>query len=179
MTITSSLSLWEWRKEKYLFLFPQCIRITHPVFRGLNYSHKKMHICPILKKLDTDVTTTREMVEIMETKYSKANRVWILDRGMVSEDNLEFMRCSGARYLVGTSKSRLKKFEQQLVEKNWEEAAPGVEVRLCPSPEGADETFVLCRSLGRKEKENAILNRFVVREAREAGRTGSHRENTG
>ena len=126
-----------------------------------------------------DVTTTREMVEIMETKYGKANRVWILDRGMVSEDNLEFMRRSGARYLVGTPKSLLKKFEQQLVEKNWEEAVPGVEVRLCPSPEGADETFVLCRSLGRKEKENAILNRFVVREAREAGRTGSHRENTG
>lgn len=126
-----------------------------------------------------DVTTTREMVEIMETKYGKANRVRILNRGMVSEDNLEFMRRSGARYLVGTPKSLLKKFEQQLVEKNWEEVAPGVEVRLCPSPEGADETFMLCRSLGRKEKENAILNRFVVREAREAGRTGSHRENTG
>ena len=40
---------------------------------------------------------------------------------------------------------------------------PGVEVKLCPSPEGTDETFVLCRSLGRKEKENAILNRFVTR----------------
>ena len=110
-----------------------------------------------------DVTTTREMVEIMETKYGKANRVWVMDRGMVSEDNLEFMRTTGARYLVGTPKSLLKKFEQQLLDQNWEEVQPGVEVKLCRSPEGTDETFVLCRSQGRKEKENAILNRFVTR----------------
>jgi len=111
----------------------------------------------------TDVTTTEEMVEIMESKYGKANRVWVMDRGMVSEDNLEFMRTSKARYLVGTPKSLLKKFEQHLLDKDWEEVRPGVEVKLCRPPEGADETFVLCRSLGRKEKENAILNRFVAR----------------
>jgi hypothetical protein len=63
----------------------------------------------------TDVTTTQEMVLVMETKYGKANRIWVLDRGMVSEDNLEFMRVSGARYLVGTPKSLLKKFEQHLL----------------------------------------------------------------
>ena len=111
----------------------------------------------------TDVTTTQEMVEAMETKYGKANRVWVMDRGMVSEDNLEFMRTSGARYLVGTPKSLLKKFEQHLLDQDWEEVQPGVEVKLCKSPEGPDETFVLCRSLGRKEKERAILNRFVAR----------------
>jgi transposase len=111
----------------------------------------------------TDVTTTQEMVEAMEVKYGKANRVWVLDRGMVSEDNLEFMRTAKARYLVGTPKSLLKKFEQQLLNQDWEEVQPGVEVKLYTSPEGADETFVLCRSLGRKEKENAILNRFVTR----------------
>ena len=82
---------------------------------------------------------------------------------MVSEKNLEFMRTSGARYLVGTPKSLLKKFEQHLLDQDWEEVQPGVEVKLCPSPEGTEETFVLCRSLGRKEKENAILNRFVAR----------------
>lgn len=111
----------------------------------------------------TDVTTPREMVELMETKYGKANRVWVMDRGMVSEKNLEFMRTSGARYLVGTPKSLLRKFEQHLLDEDWEEVRPGVEVKLCPSPEGTEETFVLCRSLGRKEKENAILNRFVMR----------------
>jgi transposase len=110
-----------------------------------------------------DVTTTQEMVGIMEAKYGKANRVWVLDRGMVSEENLEFLRASGARYLVGTPKSLLKKFERQLLEQNWERVQAGVEVKLCRSPGGADETFVLCRSAGRKEKENAILNRFVDR----------------
>jgi len=99
----------------------------------------------------------------MEAKYGQANRVWVMDRGMVSEENLEFMRMNNARYLVGTPKSLLRKFEQELLNRNWEEVAPGVEVSLAHSPEGKDETFVLCRSLGRKEKENAILNRFITR----------------
>jgi transposase len=111
----------------------------------------------------TDVTTTQQMVHAMEVKYGKANRVWVMDRGMVSEDNLKYLRSTGARYLVGTPKSMLKKFEQQLLEQSWEEVQPGVDVKLCRSPEGTEETFVLCRSLGRKEKENAILNRFVAR----------------
>jgi transposase len=110
-----------------------------------------------------DVTTTEEMVGIMEAKYGKANRVWVMDRGMVSEKNLEFMRKTGARYLVGTPKAMLRKFERQLLAQNWQEVQPGVEVQLCRSPEGTDDTFVLCRSLGRKEKENAILSRFVTR----------------
>ena len=110
-----------------------------------------------------DVTTTQEMVEIMEAKYGKGNRVWVLDRGMVSEDNLEYLRSTAARYLVGTPKSMLKKFEQQFLEQNWEAVQPGVDVKLCRSPEGPEETFILCRSAGRKEKENAILNRFVNR----------------
>jgi len=110
-----------------------------------------------------DVTTTQEMVHMMETRYGQANRVWVMDRGMVSEKNLEFMRESNARYLVGTPKSLLKKFEQEMLGWKWEEVGPGVEVNLVQSPEGKGETFVLCRSLGRKEKENAILNRFVTR----------------
>ena len=73
---------------------------------------------------------------MMEAKYGKANRVWVMDRGMVSEKNLEFMRASGARYLVGTPKSLLKKFEQHLLDQNWEEVQPGVEVRLCPHRKG-------------------------------------------
>ena len=109
----------------------------------------------------TDVTTTQEMVKIMEVKYGKANRVWVMDRGMVSEKNLESLRSTGARYLVGTPKSLLKKFERQLLEQDWQKVQPGVDVKLCYSPEGTEETFVLCRSVGRKEKENAILNRFV------------------
>ena len=111
----------------------------------------------------TDVTTTQEMVAIMEAKYGKAGRVWVMDRGMVSEDNLEYLRATGARYLVGTPKSMLKKFEQKLLDHDWKEVQPGVAVKICASPDGTEETFVLCRSLGRKEKENAILTRFVAR----------------
>jgi transposase len=108
-----------------------------------------------------EVTTTQEMIQIMESKYGKANRIWVMDRGMVSEDNLDYMRKKGARYLVGTPKSMLKKFEQQLLGKDWEEVQSGVEVRLCSVPDSQGETFGLCRSQGRREKENAILNRFV------------------
>ena len=88
----------------------------------------------------------------MEAKYGKANRIWVMDRGMVSEENLEFMRKSGACYLVGTPKSMLKKFERQLLEGDWEEVQPGVNVKICRSPEGTDETFVLCSSGRQKRK---------------------------
>lgn len=108
-----------------------------------------------------DVTTPKEMIQIMESKYGKANRIWVMDRGMVSEDNLDYMRRKGARYLVGTPKAMLRKFERQLPSRDWEEVQAGVEVRLCSNPDTQAETFVLCRSQGRREKENAILNRFV------------------
>jgi transposase len=111
----------------------------------------------------TDVTTVEEMVEWMEDKYGQAQRVWVMDRGMISEENLEFLRKRGARYLVGTPRSMLKRFEQELAEANWEEVEPGVEIKLCRTPEGTEETFILCRSRGRQEKETAILNRFVNR----------------
>jgi transposase len=86
-----------------------------------------------------------------------------MDRGMVSEDNLELMRKKKMKYLVGTPKSMLKKFERELLESNWEEVESGVEVKLCATSEGSEETFILCRSQGRIEKEIGILNRFVTR----------------
>ncbi|MGD0886427.1 MAG: IS1634 family transposase [Thermodesulfovibrionales bacterium] len=110
-----------------------------------------------------DVTTTEEMVLIMESKYGKANRIWVMDRGMVSEENIEFMKERGTKYLVGTPKSMLRKFEQELLAKGWEEVRPGVEVKICFCPDGREEAFVLCRSESRKDKEIAILNRFVAR----------------
>lgn len=110
-----------------------------------------------------DVTTTKAMVLTMERKYGKADRIWVMDRGMVSEDNMEFMRQRGARYLVGTPKSMLRKFEHELLAQDWEAVHPGVEVKRCASPEGGEDTFVLCRSEGRKDKEAAILNRFIIR----------------
>lgn len=110
-----------------------------------------------------DVTTVEEMVEMMEEKYGQAERVWVMDRGMISEENLEFLRRRGARYLVGTPKSMLKRYEREMTETGWEEVAPGVAIKMCTAPEGGEEHFILCRSEGRKEKERAILNRFVER----------------
>lgn len=111
----------------------------------------------------TDVTTVREVIAFMEGKYGKAGRIWVMDRGMVSEENLDELRHGGAFYIVGTPKASLKKFERELLEKDWREVAPGVELKLCAAPDGADETFVLCRSAARAEKEKAIFERFTTR----------------
>jgi transposase len=106
-----------------------------------------------------DVTTVEEMVELMEEKYGQAKRIWVMDRGMISEDNIDFLRSREARYIVGTPKSQLKQFEPQLLEKvNWAQVQAGVEVKLVPHPDGGrDEQYVLCRSSARREKEAAMI----------------------
>lgn len=109
-----------------------------------------------------DVTTLEEIVEAMEAKYGRANRIWVFDRGIVSEANLAFLRGRGGQYLVGTPKSQLRKFETDLIDKDWREVREGIEVKLVPSP-GGEETFVLCRSRDRREKEKAMHERFVSR----------------
>ena len=108
----------------------------------------------------TDVTTVEDIVEAMEKLYGKANRIWVMDRGMVSEENLEFLRGRNGFYLVGTPKSQLRHFERELLEKDWQEVQAGVEVKLC---EEEGELFILCRSEGRKEKDRAIVRRFEKR----------------
>jgi len=110
----------------------------------------------------TDVTTLEEIVSLMERRYGQADRVWVVDRGMVSEKNLTFLREGKRRYIVGTPKSMLKRFEQQLLSEDWHAVREGLEVKLCPSPDGA-ETFVLCRSRDRREKEKAMHGRFEQR----------------
>ena len=109
----------------------------------------------------TDVTTVEEIVETMRTKYGQERRVWVMDRGMVSEDNLEMLREAGACYIVGTPKSMLKKFERELLGEDWVKVQPEVEVKLCEAPGGQRERFVLCRSRGRIEKDRAIRVRQV------------------
>ncbi len=109
-----------------------------------------------------DMTTLEEIVEGMERKHGAIGRVWVVDRGIASEKNLEFLRRRGASYVVGTPKSALKGFERQLVEGGWAEVEPGVEVKACPGPDGV-ETFVLCRSGERREKEKAMHERFGSR----------------
>jgi len=111
----------------------------------------------------TDVTTVEEIVTTMEARHGRANRVWVMDRGMVSEDNLEWLRQEGRKYLVGTPKSDLKKWQHRIVEKEgWREIREGIEVKLCEGPEGP-EAFILCRSAQRKQKEQAMHERFAQR----------------
>ncbi len=110
-----------------------------------------------------DVTTVQDIVTVMEKKYGQAERVWVLDRGMVSEDNLAWLRERKALYLVGTPKGQLKAQQALLVEQSgWHEAQPGLEVRLVQG-EGATERFVLCRSAARADKERAMLERQLER----------------
>jgi transposase len=111
----------------------------------------------------TDVTTVEKIVEIMEKKYGKSDRVWVMDRGMVSEKNLKFLRQDQRRYIIGTPKSFLKAFERQIVEKeNWETIREGLEVKKVAGPDG-EETFIVCRSEARAVKEKAMHDRFAKR----------------
>lgn len=137
-----------------------------------------------------DVTTVQQIVTTMEQRYGKSDRIWVMDRGMVSEANLRFLREGGRRYIVGTPKSMLKKFEQQILSEDWHKIRDGLEVKLCelPGDAGQDEdddeaaidpesapnvanrpqnqtreTFILCRSQDRWKKEDAILRRFELK----------------
>jgi len=109
-----------------------------------------------------DSTTMEQIVETMEQRYGRSNRIWVMDRGMVSEEHIEFLQQNGRRYLVGTPKSALKRFESELLSQGWESVHEGLEVKKCPSPDG-QETFILCRSADRREKEKAMHERFAKR----------------
>lgn len=109
-----------------------------------------------------DATTVEAIVEAMEKKYGRARRIWVLDRGMVSEKNLKFLRGRSGQYIVGTPKSMLRQFEEHLTNKDWHEVQEGVEVKLVKGPEG-EETFILARSADRREKEKAMHERFLCR----------------
>ena len=109
-----------------------------------------------------DATTVEEIIEKIESQYGCGERIWVMDRGMISEEILEYLRSGDRRYIIGTSKSQLRNFEQALLVRGWEQIRDGLEAKLCASPEGA-ETFVLCRSAERAQKEKAIHARFEQR----------------
>jgi transposase len=113
----------------------------------------------------TDVTTVEEIVAKMEDRFGQAERIWVMDRGMVSEKNIAFLRERQARYIVGTPKSQLRAFEAELAEnENWTGVQNGVEARLVEHPDGdGGERFVLCRSNARAAKERAMLARQMDR----------------
>ena len=110
----------------------------------------------------SDVTTVKEIVTAMESKYGQANRIWVMDRGMVSAENLEFLQQGGRRYILGTLKSLLRKFEQQLLGHDWRQVHEGLEVKLCPAPVG-EKVFIFGRRAQRRFKEQAMHDRFERR----------------
>lgn len=111
-----------------------------------------------------DSTTVKTIIHSLEQKYGSLNRVWVMDRGMVSEENLQYLRERGGQYIVGTPKSMLRQFEQHLTAEDWTVAQAGVEVKLVASPAG-DETFILARSSDRRAKELAMHEKFMTRMA--------------
>ena len=106
-----------------------------------------------------DVTTMETILRMVERKYGKARRIWVMDRGIVSEENLAAIRKRGGQYLVGTPRRQMKRFEAELLQDNWTQVHPDVQVKQVAIPQG-EETYILCRTAGRKEKEKAIRNRF-------------------
>jgi transposase len=116
-----------------------------------------------------DVTTLEVILRIVERKYGKARRIWVMDRGIVSEANLAAIRKRDGQYLVGTPRSQIKEFETQLQEEShWEQVRDEVQVKLISIPGGA-ETYILCKTEGRQQKEQAIRDRFVTRIERALG----------
>ena len=109
-----------------------------------------------------DVSTMETILRMVERKYGKARRIWVMDRGIVSEENLKAIRSRGGQYLVGTPRSQMKQFEAELLKDDWTRVRPEVEVKQVAVPQG-EETYILCRTTGRKEKEKAIRKRFSTR----------------
>ena len=126
---------------------PEGIPLAHEVFDGNRHDSK----------------TVRTIVQTLESKYGKADRVFVMDRGMVSESNLDYIKAQGCRYLVGTPKASLRGFESHITAEGWKQVHEGVDVKLVPCPDGTTETYVLTRSADRTLKEKAMNERFIKR----------------
>jgi transposase len=107
----------------------------------------------------TDVSTMETILRMVERKYGKARRIWVFDRGIVSEENLAAIRKRDGQYLTGTPRSQMKQFEAELLKEDWTRVRPEVEIKNVAIPQG-EETYILCRTSGRKKKEKAIRSRF-------------------
>jgi transposase len=110
-----------------------------------------------------DARTVEKIVTTMEARHGVIGRVWIADRGMSSRANLQWLRSSGRRYIIGAAKSELKKHATLLAEtRGWRALREGVEVRLTRCSETGD-TVVLARSAERRDKERAMHEKFARR----------------
>jgi transposase len=109
-----------------------------------------------------DNTTLRGFLQKIEAQYGKAQRIWVMDRGIPTEEALREMRQADPpiSYLVGTPKGRLTKMEKALLTRPWQAVRAGVDVKLLPQEE---ELYVLARSSARIHKERAMRRRKLKR----------------
>ena len=120
----------------------------------------------------SDKSTLKAFLAKIESQYGKAKRIWVMDRGIPTEEVLAEMRTNDppVQYLVGTPRGRLTKLEKAFVAKPWEEASASVRVKLA---EHENETYVLALSDGRRDKEQSMRRRRLrklIRRLRELHR---------
>jgi len=123
-----------------------------------------------------DKTTLKDFLEKIENQYGKAQRIWVMDRGIPTEEVLAQMRQSDPPlfYLVGTPKGRLSQLEAQLLELPWQNVRPGVEVKLLPQ---SGELYVLAQSRDRVNKERAMRRRQLRALCKRLGKLHKRRLN--
>jgi transposase len=134
---------------------PDCVQVVIALIvtpEGFPLSYE------VLAGNTADKTTLREFLKKIETQYGKAERIWLMDRGIPTEEVLAEMRAAEPKvfYLVGTPKAQLNKFEAQLLERQWEQVREGIEVKVLVQQE---ELYVLAKSRERISKERAMRRR--------------------
>jgi transposase len=111
----------------------------------------------------SDVKTLQEIVEAVERRYGKAQRIWVMDRGLSSTKNVAWLEHDGRQYVVAMPRSEWKRWRAQFEESSgWAVLGDEVEGKLCVPAEGTPR-FVLCRSAQRRAKEKAMHQRFAAR----------------
>ena len=138
---------------------PDCVQVVIALVvtpEGLPLAYE------VLPGNTADKTTLRDFLARIERQYGKARRVWVIDRGIPTEETLEQMRRADppVHYLVGTPKGRLTRLEKGLLHKPWQEARPGVQVKLLPQD---GELYVFAQSADRVAKERAMRQRQLKR----------------
>ena len=134
---------------------PDCVQVVIALVmtpEGLPLAYE------VLSGNTSDKTTLRDFLARIEGQYGKARRVWLMDRGIPTEEVLAEMRQADppVQYLVGTPKGRLNRLERDLLSEPWQEARPGVQVKLLPKD---GELYVFAQSLDRVAKERGMRRR--------------------
>ncbi|MCG8421288.1 MAG: transposase [Proteobacteria bacterium] len=105
----------------------------------------------------------------MEQRYGMAGRIWVMDRGMTSKDNVAWLQRTGRRYLIGATKQELKKCGPHLQDaRDWKQVRDGIEAKICPKPDGT-ETFLLVRSTERRSQGTSDARAICQAHRRRAG----------